>query len=268
MPRLTSLSRSVSGLVALVTGAASGMGRATALVLADEGAKVAVTDVVDPAPVVDAIAKAGGEATGRILDVSDGAAIARVVSDVAAHFGGIDILINNAGIARPTPLDAPGWEEAWAETIAVNLTADPDRHDGGNTRFRQGHFCASSRARAALRGSRGGRAYDRVALPACGLVLQRGCSGGRRRNDGAEHMNAGASGSLIASPGRARVTVGVRELAAQLSLEHLADCVTGQWLVAQWPSAVRAASSAGPRRPAWARRARSARRSGTGLQRR
>jgi 3-oxoacyl-[acyl-carrier protein] reductase len=124
MPRLTSLSRSVSGLVALVTGAASGMGRATAFVLASEGAKVAVTDVVDAAPVVDAITKAGGEAIGRILDVSDGAAIARVVSDVAAYFGGIDILINNAGIACPTPLDAPGWEEAWAETIAVNLTAE------------------------------------------------------------------------------------------------------------------------------------------------
>jgi 3-oxoacyl-[acyl-carrier protein] reductase len=75
------------------------MGRATAFLLADEGATVAVTDVVDPAPVVDVIAKAGGEAIGRILDVSDGAAIARVVSDVAAHFGGIDILINNAGIA-------------------------------------------------------------------------------------------------------------------------------------------------------------------------
>jgi 3-oxoacyl-[acyl-carrier protein] reductase len=124
MPRLTSLNRSVSGLVALVTGAASGMGRATAFLLADEGAKVAVTDAVDPAPVVDAITKAGGEAIGRVLDVSDGAAIARVVSDVAAYFGGIDILINNAGIARPTALDAPGWEEAWAEAIAVNLTAE------------------------------------------------------------------------------------------------------------------------------------------------
>jgi 3-oxoacyl-[acyl-carrier protein] reductase len=97
MPRLTSLSRSVAGLVALVTGAASGMGRATAFLLADEGAKVAVTDVVDPAPVVEAITKAGGEAIGRVLDVSDGAAITGVVSSVAAYFGGIDILINNAG---------------------------------------------------------------------------------------------------------------------------------------------------------------------------
>jgi len=108
MPRLSSLSRSVSGLVALVTGAASGMGRATAFLLADEGAKVAVTDVTDPAPVVDAITKAGGEAIGRVLDVSDGAAITRVISDVADRFGGIDILVNNAGIARPTPLDEPG----------------------------------------------------------------------------------------------------------------------------------------------------------------
>jgi 3-oxoacyl-[acyl-carrier protein] reductase len=124
MPRLTRLNRSVSGLAALVTGAASGMGRATAFLLADEGARVAVTDVTDPAPVVDAITEAGGEAIGRVLDVSDGAAIARVVGDVAARFGGIDILVNNAGIARPTPLDGPGWEEAWAETIAVNLTGE------------------------------------------------------------------------------------------------------------------------------------------------
>jgi 3-oxoacyl-[acyl-carrier protein] reductase len=124
MPRLTSFSRSVSGLVAIVTGAASGMGRATAFLLADEGAKVAVTDVVDPAPVTDAITKAGGEAIGRVLDVSDGAAIAGVVSGVADYFGGIDILVNNAGIARPTALDAPGWEDAWAETIAVNLTGE------------------------------------------------------------------------------------------------------------------------------------------------
>src|SRR5690242_20042545 len=101
MPRLTSLNRPAPGPAAPVTGAASGMGRATAFVLADEGAKVAVTDAVDPAPVVDAITEAGGEAIGRVLDVSDGAAIARVVSDVADCFGGIDILINNAGIARP-----------------------------------------------------------------------------------------------------------------------------------------------------------------------
>lgn len=124
MPRLTSLSRSVAGLVALVTGAASGMGRATALLLADEGARVAVTDVADPTPVVDLITKAGGDAIGRVLDVSDDAAVTQVVSEVAAYFGGIDILINNAGIARPAALDAPGWEETWAQTLAVNLTAE------------------------------------------------------------------------------------------------------------------------------------------------
>ena len=78
MARLSKLSRSIDGRVAIVTGAASGMGRATAHLLADEGAHVAVVDVnaagVDR--VVGEITGAGGTARGYAVDLADGAAIA------------------------------------------------------------------------------------------------------------------------------------------------------------------------------------------------
>ncbi|MCP5041740.1 MAG: SDR family oxidoreductase, partial [bacterium] len=123
--RLTKLSRSIEGKVALVTGAASGMGRATAHLLADQGAKVAVSDLqretVDT--VVKEIEQAGGEARGWVLDVSRLDDIDRVVEEVAGHFGGLDILVNNAGISRPGRVDGPNYEAEWEQTLAVNLTA-------------------------------------------------------------------------------------------------------------------------------------------------
>lgn len=117
------LSRSIAGRVAIVTGAASGMGRATALLLAREGAKVAITDL-DPGACEAVAAEAGDDARGFALDVSDGEAIKRVVADVAAAFGGIDILINNAGVSSFCPLDADDeYEAVWHRAIAVMLTA-------------------------------------------------------------------------------------------------------------------------------------------------
>lgn len=124
MTRLTKLSRSVAGKVAIVTGAASGMGRATAHLLADEGAKVAVADVTDPGTVVKEITEAGGEAAGWKLDVSDPAAVDQVVAEVVARFGALDILVNNAGISIHTPLTGDGWAEAWQRTLAVNLSGE------------------------------------------------------------------------------------------------------------------------------------------------
>ena len=125
MTRLSSLSRSITGCVAVVTGAASGMGRATALLFADEGARLALVDRDESgvAAVAGEISAAGGEASSWALDVADPVAIENVVAGVAERFGGIDILINNAGVSLPAPIEAPGYERAWETTIAVNLTA-------------------------------------------------------------------------------------------------------------------------------------------------
>lgn len=125
MVRISKLSRSIEGRVALVTGAASGMGRATAQLFADEGARIAVTDLQREAvdAVVDEIEEAGGRASGWVLDVSRLDEIERVVGEIVEHFGGLDILVNNAGVSRPGPVDGPNYENEWEHVLAVNLTA-------------------------------------------------------------------------------------------------------------------------------------------------
>lgn len=99
--RLTRRSRSVAGKVVLVTGAASGMGRAIAHLFADEGARVAVTDLtaVGVETVAAEITDAGGTALPAVLDVSDPDAIAAVTERVGTDLGPIDVLVNNAGSA-------------------------------------------------------------------------------------------------------------------------------------------------------------------------
>jgi 3-oxoacyl-[acyl-carrier protein] reductase len=125
MPRLSKLSRSIEGKVAIVTGAASGMGRATAHLFADEGAHVAVTDIDSDKIqiVVDEIIASGGSAHGWRLDVTSPSDRQSTVSQVVSRWGGIDILVNNAGIAIETPVDADDFESIWDRTLAVLLTA-------------------------------------------------------------------------------------------------------------------------------------------------
>ena len=122
--RITTRSRSVTDKVVLITGAASGMGRATAHLFADEGAKVAVTDLgqdgVDA--VVDRIRAAGGTAHGSVLDVTDADAITRVVDEIRAELGPIDIVVNNAGLAAGAPLEDPNFEDEWFKALDVLLT--------------------------------------------------------------------------------------------------------------------------------------------------
>ena len=125
MKRLSKLSRSIANKVAIVTGAASGMGRATAFLFADEGAKVAVVDINEEGAkaVVEEICDAGGVAAAWALDVSDNTAVKKAVEEVAARFGGLDILVNNAGISRHGPIDSDDFEERWDRCLAVLLTS-------------------------------------------------------------------------------------------------------------------------------------------------
>jgi len=124
MEPLKRLDRSVRGRAVLITGAASGMGRATAHLFASEGALVAITDINEAgvARVVEEIAEAGGTAHGWRLDVSDAAEIKRVVAEVAARFGRLDILINNAGFGGLSPLDSSDYDSVWDRTITGLLT--------------------------------------------------------------------------------------------------------------------------------------------------
>jgi len=98
MPRLSQLSRSIAGRVALVTGAASGMGRATAHLFADEGAEVAVLDRAEAgvAVVVEEIEKAGGKALPVLVDIRFEEQVNEAVKQAVDKFGGIDVLVNNA----------------------------------------------------------------------------------------------------------------------------------------------------------------------------
>ncbi len=125
MPRITKLNRSVAGKVVLVTGAASGMGRATACLFADEGAKVAAADVNQAglAETMSMIHDAGLVGRGWDLDVADRERVDQVVSEIVEEYGGLDILINNAGISRGGPIDSDDYEERWNLVLSVLLTA-------------------------------------------------------------------------------------------------------------------------------------------------
>ena len=118
-------SRSVAGSVVLVTGAASGMGKATAEVFAAEGAHVAAIDISEAAlnDVVAGIKAAGGTAEAWVLDIGDPEAILRVTAAIAERFGGIDILINNAGIGGFSAIDGANYEAIWERTFAILITA-------------------------------------------------------------------------------------------------------------------------------------------------
>ena len=115
----------LDGKIALVTGAGTGIGRETAILLAQEGATVVMTGrrIAPLQEVVSVIEKAGGKAVARGLDVASRDAILETVAWVKGHVGSIDILVNNAGSASKV-LNARFISEAeWNATINVNLTA-------------------------------------------------------------------------------------------------------------------------------------------------
>jgi NAD(P)-dependent dehydrogenase (short-subunit alcohol dehydrogenase family) len=113
---------SLTGKRALITGGASGIGRATALLFAREGAAVSVVDLdeVGGQAVVREIVNNGGQAIFVRCDVTQAKACQRVVQQTVSELGGLDILFNNAGIIRrATVIDTT--EEEWDRVMAVNV---------------------------------------------------------------------------------------------------------------------------------------------------
>jgi NAD(P)-dependent dehydrogenase (short-subunit alcohol dehydrogenase family) len=109
--------------VALVTGAASGLGHATALRLGTEGAKVVCVDASADAVArtTQTIISAGGEAIALVADVTDESACARMVADTLARFGRLTTLVNSAGV-RPAQAGATPTLSDWKRVIDINLT--------------------------------------------------------------------------------------------------------------------------------------------------
>ncbi len=122
---LTKFSRSIDGKVAVVTGAASGMGRATVRLFADQGARVAALDVNAESleQVTREVAQAGGDVRGWAFDLGDADAINDTFAEIVDHFGGIDILVNNAGASLFAPIDSDEFEANWARSLDILLTA-------------------------------------------------------------------------------------------------------------------------------------------------
>ena len=123
MTKLTKLSRSVEGKVALITGSGSGMGRATSYVFAEAGAKVVVSDINEKQieEVSSEINSSNGTCLKQILDVTNQENINEVIAKVIKEFGQLDILINNAGISIPPTIDDENYEENWDRTFDVLL---------------------------------------------------------------------------------------------------------------------------------------------------
>ncbi|MGM0481991.1 MAG: SDR family NAD(P)-dependent oxidoreductase [Pseudomonadota bacterium] len=113
----------VQDKVAVVTGGALGIGRAICLALAEQGAKVAVTDIDDEngKKVVDEIKAAGGTAQYWHIDTSDEDNVSNAFSDIKTEFSSIDILVNNAGIAGVNKPTHEISKEEWNNVINVNV---------------------------------------------------------------------------------------------------------------------------------------------------
>jgi 3-oxoacyl-[acyl-carrier protein] reductase len=113
----------LEGKVALVTGAAQNIGRAICLALADAGAKIIVNtrESKDSAQeTADMVRGAGGSAMVALADITDPAAVDRMVSESVKAYGGIDILVNNAGVRKEAPLTEVSFEQ-WRHIVGTML---------------------------------------------------------------------------------------------------------------------------------------------------
>jgi glucose 1-dehydrogenase len=177
--------------VALVTGAARGMGRGIALSLASEGADVVINDIASPQAaqeVLDAIAQIGQKAFYWQIDVADREQVVRLVGNVLDHFGKLDICVANAGISIPEYVIAAQWEHV-LRTIQV-------------TQFGVFHTC-------------------QVAAQQMVRQVEQGMAGGKIVIIGSVHEELAVRGSAAYNMSKAAITQLGRTMAVELAPYHI-----------------------------------------------
>lgn len=219
------MAQRLSGKTAIVTGAASGIGRAIAILFSEEGAKVCVADILtDPkeggAPTEDEIAARGGTAMRVQCDISNWADVDAMVGGVAAEWGRLDILVNNAAHWTTTTLTETTPEQ-WREVMAVNA---------------DGYFMCSKRAVEQM-------LTQSVEAEARGRIV----------NISSQHGMIGAPNDIAYGTGKAASVYLTRQIATDYGRQHIicnavapGRIVTGKPGVSMDPKGLEAARARTP----------------------
>jgi NAD(P)-dependent dehydrogenase (short-subunit alcohol dehydrogenase family) len=214
----------LEGKVAIVTGAASGIGRASAIAFAREGAKVVVADRnrAEGESAAREIANEGLEAWFAQVDVRKEADAARMVEDTVARWGRVDILFNNAGVLLVKPIEEMA-EEEWDRVMAINVKAAffAIKHAAPHMRRGGGGAILNTGSIASLAGQVGTPAYSAskgaIALLTKSLALDLGrdgirvnciCPGITDTPMLREHLGQGAEGEARIKARLARLPLG------------------------------------------------------------
>jgi NAD(P)-dependent dehydrogenase (short-subunit alcohol dehydrogenase family) len=170
----TSVDKLLENKIALVTGGASGIGRASALALVEEGACVAICDRNEEAglSVVDEIGALGGEAMFSTMDVAAVESVNASIDEVISRFGRIDCAFNNAGVAGDDRFIADTTDEEWDKIVGINLTGVWSclRREIQEMQSRGGGSIVNTASVAGLVGWRGGAAYSATKHAVVGLT--------------------------------------------------------------------------------------------------
>lgn len=206
----------LDGKVALITGAASGIGKAIAELYAKEGAQVAICDINQQAAdaTAAAINAAGGKALGVAMDVTDEAAVDAGTAKVVQAFGALDILISNAGIQIINPIDKFSFAD-WKKMLAIHL-------DGG-------FLTTRAAVRQMYKGNRGGtviymgsvHSHEASKLKAPYVAAKHGLLGLARTlaKEGAEHNVR----SHVICPGFVRTPLVEKQIPEQAAELHISE---------------------------------------------